>query len=104
MNPGPLSLSVQLTPEQVERIAERAAEILAARLEAPPAEPASPYLTVVEAAEYLRAKRHRIDDLLTQGRLTRIKDGTRTLILRAELDAYVRGDAARARRAGRRAA
>jgi excisionase family DNA binding protein len=51
----------------------------------------SPFLTIPEAAEFLRAKRHRVDDLLSRGSLTRHKDGTRTLILRAELEAYIAG-------------
>lgn len=51
--------------------------------------PASPYMTIPEAADYLRCSRQRIDDLLSQRRLTRTKDGTRTLILRSEIDAYL---------------
>ena len=51
---------------------------------------ASPWLSVVEAAELLRCKRQRVDDLLSQGRLTRHKDGSRTLLSRAEVDAYLR--------------
>jgi excisionase family DNA binding protein len=40
----------------------------------------SPWLSVVEAAELLRCKRQRVDDLLSQGRLARYKDGSRTLV------------------------
>ena len=50
----------------------------------------SPYLSIPEAADHLRCTRQRIDDLLSTGRLTRIKDGTRTLIERAEVEAYLR--------------
>jgi excisionase family DNA binding protein len=49
----------------------------------------SPFLTVAEAADYLRAKRQRVDDLLSARRLTRYKDGRRTLVSRAELDSYL---------------
>ena len=49
----------------------------------------SPFLTVVEAAEFLRCKRQRIDDLLSQRRLTRHKDGRRTLVSKAELEQLV---------------
>ena len=52
----------------------------------------SPYMTVAEAADFLRCKRQRVDDLLSSGRLTRHKDGTRTLVSRAEIEAYVRGE------------
>ena len=49
----------------------------------------SPYLTIPEAAEYLRCSRQRVDDLLSQGSLRRFKDGRRTLTSRAELDAWL---------------
>jgi excisionase family DNA binding protein len=52
--------------------------------------PAPPWLSVLEAAELLRCKRQRVDDLLSQGRLARYKDGSRTLLRRAEVDAYIR--------------
>jgi excisionase family DNA binding protein len=51
--------------------------------------PASPFYTVREAAEFLRCDRQRVDDLLSQRRLTRVKDGARTLVRRDELLAYV---------------
>jgi excisionase family DNA binding protein len=52
---------------------------------------ASPLLSIVEAAGYLRCKRQRIDDLLSQRRLARVKDGRRTLIRRDELEHYLNG-------------
>ena len=51
--------------------------------------PTSPYMTIVEAAAYLRCSRQRIDDLLSQRRLTRFKDGARTLVSRAEIERYL---------------
>lgn len=76
-----------LPQEVVETIARRAAELVVdqQRHDQPP----SPLLTVPEAAELLRCKRHRIDDLLSQRRLTRYKDGSRTLVSRAELEMYI---------------
>jgi excisionase family DNA binding protein len=85
-------LSIAVPPELEERIAERAAEIVLERLGQIADNGASPYLTIPEAAEFLRAKRHRVDDLLSSGRLTRHKEGSRTLVLRAELEAYMRGE------------
>jgi excisionase family DNA binding protein len=70
----------------VEAVAERAAELVLERLEL---RPASPYLSVDEAAEYLRCSKQRIYDLLSSGRLTRLKDGSRVLQLRSELDQHV---------------
>lgn len=73
-----------MSAELVEAIAERAAQLVLARLK--PAS-RSPYMTIPEAAEYARCRRQRIDDLLSSGRLTRYKDGRRTLVSRAELEA-----------------
>ena len=77
----------ELPSDVLEAIAARAAEILLERLPTQKAD--SPYMTIPEAADFLRAKRHRVDDLLSSGRLTRFKDGSRTLVSRAELKAYV---------------
>jgi excisionase family DNA binding protein len=52
-------------------------------------EPTSPYMTILEAAEYLCCSRQRIDDLLSQRRLTRVKDGSRTLVQRREIEAHL---------------
>lgn len=51
----------------------------------------SPYLSVGEAAEYLRCKPQRIYDLLSARRLSKLKDGSRVLLLRLELDRHVAG-------------
>jgi excisionase family DNA binding protein len=59
-------------------------------------EPLSPYMTVVEAADYLRCSRQRVDDLLSQRRLTRHKDGSRTLVSRAEIERHLHMGARRA--------
>jgi excisionase family DNA binding protein len=86
---GTLRLQFDLPPEALEKIAERVAEILgegAGKLAAPIDRP---YLNVSEAAEYLRASRQRVYDLLSCGRLRRYKDGSRVLVSRAELEAYL---------------
>jgi len=63
--------------------------VLAPRLPAAAPPDPSPYLTVAEAADYLRASRQRVYDLLSSRRLSRRKDGARVLISRAELDTYL---------------
>lgn len=75
----------------VERAAERAAVLVLAELADREASQAasSPYMTIPEAAAYLRCSRQRIDDLLSQRRLTRHKDGRRTLVSRAEVERHV---------------
>jgi excisionase family DNA binding protein len=65
------------------------AAIAAAVAPQPDAVEPSPYLTIVEAAEYLRCSRQRVDDLLSSCWLMRHKDGSRTLVSRAELDGYL---------------
>jgi excisionase family DNA binding protein len=84
---GGARLTLELPAEVIEAIAERAAAIVVQRLEQPAAE--SPFMTVAEAAGYARCKPQRIYDLLSSRRLTRHKDGARTLIQRQELEAYL---------------
>lgn len=82
-------IPLMLPEEAVEAIAWRAAELVLAELRAAaPASP-SPYMSVDEAAAYLRCDRQRIYDLLSARRLQRHKDGARVLISRAELEAYL---------------
>jgi excisionase family DNA binding protein len=82
-------MNLELPDSVLEEIARRAAEIVLARQPSSNGNTASPYLTIPEAAELLRAKRHRIDDLLSRGVLSRVKDGSRTLILRSEIESYL---------------
>lgn len=78
-----MNLNLNVPDELVEAIAERVAERLGAGA-AP-----SPLLTVDEAADYLRCGRKRIYDLTSQRRIAHLKDGSRTLIRRDELDRYL---------------
>ena len=87
--PKTAGLALVLPTEFVEAVARRVAELL--RAEMPEPVSPSPFMTVLEAAAYLRCSRQRVDDLLSQRRLTRVKEGTRTLVLRAEIESYLRG-------------
>ncbi|WP_217913790.1 helix-turn-helix domain-containing protein [Miltoncostaea marina] len=87
---GIVRIAIELSDEDVARIADRTAALLRAEHRSGGRE--SPYLTIDEAAAYLRCRRQRVDDLLSQRRLSRVKDGSRTLISRAELEAYLRRD------------
>jgi excisionase family DNA binding protein len=88
------ALLAALSPELVAAIEELVDERVFERLERvyDASERRSPWLTIVEAAELLRCKRQRVDDLLSQGRLARHKDGSRTLLSRAEINAYIQKD------------
>ena len=52
----------------------------------------SPYLTVAEAADLIRSRPQRVYDLVSSGRLSRFKDGSRTLVLRAEVERWLAGE------------
>lgn len=82
------AVTLLLPDALVTDIAERAAVIVLARL-TPSEALASPYLSVREAAAYIRSKPQRIYDLRSSGRLTRFTDGRRALVSRVELDAYL---------------
>jgi excisionase family DNA binding protein len=75
-----------ISPEALELLAERVADML--RVPDQPSPP-SPYMTVAQAAENICAKPQRVYDLLSAGRLQRYKDGSRVLVSRTELDAYL---------------
>ena len=78
------------TVEEFEALERRVAELEQRLTTAAAIGPApSPYLTIPEAADYLRCSRQRVDDLLSQGRLTRHKDGRRTLVGRAEVESHL---------------
>jgi excisionase family DNA binding protein len=92
------TLTIALPDQLAEAIAQRAAVLVLEHLRKTSSED-SPLMTIPEAAAYLRCKRQRIDDLLSARRLTRHKDGRRTLISRSELENHVSATTGR-RRAG----
>lgn len=85
-------MTLQLSNVQVTLPAETISAIAAVLARhVPAAEPSdpSPFLTVAEAAVYLRASRQRVYDLLSSRRLPKYRDGARVLIRRSDLDAYL---------------
>ena len=80
-------LRVTLPPDVLEAIAERAAEIVLARLNA---SGPSPWLTLAEAAAYLGWSRQR---LYKRRDVPRYKHGARVMYRRDELDAFLEGHA-----------
>lgn len=79
------AVEVMLTPGMLAELAR----LLGPHLPVAPPPEASPYLTVAEAAVYLRSSRQRVYDLVSSRRLPRRKDGSRVLIRRADLDTYL---------------
>ncbi len=87
-------LSLVLPDELVEAIAERAAELLAERQR-----PSAPeLLTVDETGDLMRCKRQRVYDLVHQGRLACLRDGSRLLFRRGHVLAYLEEPETRATR------
>jgi excisionase family DNA binding protein len=79
-------LTIDLPPELIEQIAERAAEIVAARAQG---EAADAWLSVSEAADYLCCSPSRVYQLVSARRIPFHKDGSRTLFRRSELDRWI---------------
>lgn len=80
-------LADSLAPRLADELAPRIAEELKRR--------ASSFATVDDGTAYLRCERQRIYDLLSAGRLTRYKDGSRVLLSRLQLKAHVNANGAR---------
>ncbi len=79
-------LSFPVPDDLVEAIAARVLE----RLRAEPAgEPGSPYLTVAEAADYLRWPRERVYKLTAAKAIPHIRHEGRILLRRDEIDAWL---------------
>jgi excisionase family DNA binding protein len=79
-----MTLRLEIPDELVEAAAERAAELVAARLDTP-----RPYLTTDQAAEYLACPKSRVYALVSANRIPHVKDGSRTLFRVAELDSWL---------------
>lgn len=87
MSLDPVSLT--LPSGLLDEIAQRVAVLVFARIGESASSRQSPYMSITEAADYLRCERQRIDDLLSQRRLSRVKEGGRTLVIRDEVERYL---------------
>lgn len=83
-------IDCEFPPELVEVVAERAAELLASRVEA-----ADHWMTTTEAANYLRCPLSRVYALTSASRIPFHRDGSRLLFRRSELDVWVKQGGAR---------
>ena len=91
MDPDPEMIVVPFSPSLIDRlvtpmvdVAERLIELdRQIRIQT------SPFMSVTEAGTFLRCKPRRIYDLIHAKRLRPYKDGTRVLLRRDELEAYL---------------
>ena len=83
-------LSLAGPDELLEAVAARAAELVLERLEAVARSGPSPWLSLGEAAEYLRVSERKLQRLVAKGRVRSTTVGRRRLFHRDELDAYAR--------------
>jgi excisionase family DNA binding protein len=85
-------LEAALAPELLDAFQDLIAEqvrVELERLEATGPRSGSPFVTVAEAAMFMRCSRQRVYDLLSARRLTRHCEGRRVLIARAELEMHL---------------
>ena len=86
----PFPLDPSALSEWIERLVD--AKVAAALASVQATQTKAKYLTVNEAAELMRAPRQRVYDLFYDGRLTKFgTDGAR-LVLRDEVEAFLRGE------------
>ena len=83
-------LALTLPPESLEAIAERAAELVLQRLGDENGSAASPWLSVGEAAEYLRTSERTLQRLVGRERIRSSTIGRRRLFHRDDLDQLAR--------------
>lgn len=84
-----MNVTVALPDDALEAIARRSAALVLAELEA---RGDDRWLSTGEAAEYIGASPRRVRDLIDRGVLAHGKDGSRLLVRRSVLDAYINDD------------
>ncbi len=77
-----MNVEIELSDQQLQEIARRAAALLPAP---------SPWMGTDTAAAYIDGKVGRIHDLVALGKLNPRRDGRRLLFHRDDLDAYLEG-------------
>jgi len=91
-----VQVTLSLTDEQFERIAERAAELIAARqLDTTTTSDGDGFLNVAGAAAFLAAPESRIYSLVSAKRIPHHRDGSRLLFDRDELREFVKSGGAK---------
>lgn len=88
-----MNVPLLIPAESVEAIAQRAAAIVLEQL-GDRAGGEREWLTVAEAAEYIRCQPQRIYELRSDGRLPKHSEGGRALVRRRDLDGLIAGEVA----------
>ncbi len=83
-----MNFVLELTDEQLEAIAARAAALVLERL-GDGNGAATPWLSIGEAAAFLRCNPQRVYEMRSDGRLTAHKEGGRAVVSRVEVEALV---------------
>lgn len=84
-------LAVVLTPEAVDAIAARAAELVLEQISDANGN-RSPWLSLAEAAEYLRVSERQLQRLVSRGKVRSTTIGRRRLLHRDDLDEMATGE------------
>jgi excisionase family DNA binding protein len=84
-----MTVAITFTDEMIEAVAMRAAAIVLRMIGTTTATTETPYLTVVEAAEYLKLTPEALRARLRRGSLPGHRDEGRWLLDRRELDAHL---------------
>lgn len=89
----PLTLTIELTPDQLDMLAHRVAEIVRGELPSPsPRTPWPDWLSVDRSADYLGVSPERVRKLIARHQIPFYREGPgcRTFLHRPELDAWMR--------------
>jgi excisionase family DNA binding protein len=89
-----VNLTLTLSDEQLAEIARQLAPLVRAELEVEASDAGSPWLSIPEAAEYLRLSPRTIERELERGRVRSTTVGRRRLLHRDDLDTFARDTAA----------
>lgn len=87
----PRGLRIEFTEDQLTQLVDAVVERIGSQGDGTPA-----LLDVEEAADYLRCDKQRLYNLKSEGRVKSVKDGSRLLFRRADLDAYLEESTAKA--------
>lgn len=90
-DPLPQSLALTLSPDALEAIAQRVAEIVLEQLGETKGF-SSPWLSLAEAAHYLRVSERQLQRLLARGKVRSTTIGRRRLLHRDDLDEMATGE------------